>query len=89
MQYIFTEEEYKTLLENKEKIDEKKTNKLLNVCINVADTMPITYRNDKHGIQQPWGCMITYIRKGVNQEWYCDQCPVNEICPYEGKRFSK
>jgi flavoprotein len=72
MQYILTQEEYYSLVDNK-KVK-------LELCITVCNTMPIKkYDNTL----SPWGCIFD------KKNWYCDKCPVQEICPYENKNWSK
>lgn len=83
MQYILNENEYDELVttkRNKIAIDNKK---LQTLCSKIADEMPIVWG---WGSQEPrpWGCILTQ-----EQEWYCDQCPVQEICPNQFKSWSK
>lgn len=86
MQYILTEEEYKKLKEAQEariKLSEKK---LAELCTKIADTMPVTVPWAKKAPPEPWGCIVTREKEGV--EHWCDECPVLEICP-RFQRFSK
>ena len=85
MQYILTQEEYNTLVEqsNRGKLLAKKalpTEELQKLCTKIADTMPVqtTWR------PEPWGCILS-----ATEDCVCDDCPVQKICPYENKEFSK
>ncbi len=79
MQYILTEEEYKEL--NKKanskvfELGYLNKKKLGVLCQKIADTMPID--DGWKEKEAPWGC----IHSVKDCEWYCDKCPVQEICP--------
>lgn len=80
MQYILTQEEYYSLIDNKKTKLAIENQKLQELCITICNTMPIKkYDNTL----SPWGCIFT------NKNWYCDKCPVSEICPTENKNWSK
>ena len=91
MQYILTQEEYDEL-KAKKNIDFKmKNDKLQKLRTKIADTMPVKwgwgppYENGaSKDIPKPWGCILS-----TQGEWYCDTCPVTEICPYPNKHWSK
>lgn len=84
MQYILTQEEYDAL-SAKQKLDiGMQRSKLQKLCTKVADTMPVSVKWINEGKPEPWGCIIT-----TNFEHYCDECPVQEICPHEHKEWSK
>lgn len=81
MQYILTEEEYKDL-----KVKAGRAARLPNektwqeLCTRIADTMPVlwgwsTYCGEVEE-PKPWGCIHSKAT-----EWYCDSCPVQELCP--------
>lgn len=83
MLYILSQEEYDALKAKQEaglRLSEKK---LQTLCTKIADTMPITVSWDKEW-NEPWGCIHT-----VDDEHYCDHCPVEEICPNPYKMWSK
>jgi hypothetical protein len=80
MQYILSEEEYHDLLQKKNLEFKIEKEKLQALCTTICDTMPITLGDN---VVRPWGCILT------KKSWYCDKCPVNEICPLEGKHWSK
>lgn len=84
MQYILTQEEYDAL-RAKQKLDiGMQRSKLQKLCTKVADTMPVSVKWINDGKPEPWGCIIT-----AKFEHYCDECPVQEICPHEHKEWSK
>ena len=82
MQYILSQEEYNTLLAKQEYQIAISKKKLQTICSDVCDNYIVKsgWYKDK-----PWGCILT-TRK---IDWYCDDCPVQDICPYENKRYSK
>jgi hypothetical protein len=83
MQYILTEREYKAL-KNKQKLDiELQEAKLQTLCTKIANDMPIKWGWGSPD-PKPWTCILT-----AEDEWYCDSCPVQEICPNEWKHWSK
>ncbi|QAX97769.1 hypothetical protein ASswx1_124 [Aeromonas phage Asswx_1] len=100
MQYILTEEEYKELkaVQKRNVMDNKK--QLQQLCTKIANTMPIFYWGKEEA--DIWGCIhneeidpdewedVTIPGKEVmHTSGYCDECPVQDICPTEYKRWSK
>jgi hypothetical protein len=81
MQYILTEEEYKSLLDKKSESVRLSEEKLQKLCTKIANEMPI--KMGRHP-DQPWGCILT-----DEYHEYCDECPVTEICPNQFKHWSK
>jgi hypothetical protein len=87
MQYILTQDEYNTLL-TKQKLEIKlQKEKLQQLCTKIANTMPVERSWDDND-RSPWGCILT-INKESYDEWFCDDCPVQSICPYEFKNWSQ
>ncbi len=85
MQYILTEEEYKTLLDAPNKIKRELDETIQNLCQIVADHKILTKDDIRWWTEnRPWGCIKT-----VKHEWYCDDCPVKKICTYKSKNFSQ
>lgn len=88
MQYILSEEEYRKLTNNRINALEARRqltsleNKLQTLCTKVANEMPIMFWDNTK--PQPWGCILS-----KDCEWYCDECPVKDICPSDAKTFSK
>jgi hypothetical protein len=82
MQYILTQDEYNALLAKQTLKIELQTKKLQDLCTKIANTMPVKRRWDKKD-SSPWGCALTI------DDWCCDECPVQSICPNEFKNWSK
>lgn len=87
MQYLLTPEEYNKLKQASDELARLKakgpnTKELQKVCTKIANEMPIKFWGRKEAA--PWRCVIT-----LRDEWYCDECPVQTICPYEHKSWSK
>ncbi len=81
--YILTQEEYNMLLEKREAGLRMSETKLQELCTKIANEMPVkTWMND--GKPTPWNCILT-----EDHEWYCDECPVQKICPNKYKSWSK
>ena len=99
MQYILSQDEYDDL-KAKQKLDlQMQNNHLQELCTKICDTMPVDWgwggrKNDPNNIK-PWGCILTVEKKAKAKgntyyhDWYCDQCPVQNICPHPHKSWSK
>jgi hypothetical protein len=85
MQYILTEEEYKALISKQEKQLNLSTAKLQKLCTKICNEMPVKWGWGGPD-PKPWGCIIDHE---LDDEWYCDMCPVQEICPSPRKSYSK
>lgn len=85
MQYILTEEEFETLQNKKTKDINLSKKKLQALCTKIANEMPVVWGWGGPD-PKPWGC-IKSTEDG--DEWYCDNCPVTEICPEPYKHWSK
>lgn len=84
MQYVLTQEEYDAL-RAKQALDlGMKKDQLQKLCTRIADDMPVSVKWIDNGNPHPWGCILT-----TKYEHYCDDCPVQEICPNEDKEWSK
>lgn len=81
MMYVLTQEEFDALQEKNRKITEDVQKVLQDLCTRVANSELV-----KEGwyAGKPWGCVLT-----VEHEWYCDDCPVQDVCPYDWKEWSK
>lgn len=86
MQYILSEEEYRALTAAQRAGKLEQTEKLQAFCTLAAQHIPIVRDWDSDKTPRPWGCIL-----GPRQQnpGYCDDCPVEEICPLVGKEFSK
>lgn len=88
MQYILSEEEMEEVRQLRKEAKKFPTlSSLQKMCTTVANEWPTFTGWDKKKPAEPWGCIITQEQEGV--EWYCDECPVQTICPYEHKSWSK
>ena len=83
MQYILNEEEYKTLNNKRSYEISLSKKKLQDLCTNIANHMPVQEGWYKG---KPWKCILN---DDMEYEWYCDDCPVQQICPYEYKSYSQ
>lgn len=86
MQYLLSESEYDQLQKKVEAARHApKKEELQKFCTQVSNEMPIRWTwGDGKGAPKPWGCILTN-----KSEWYCDQCPAQELCPYPHKKWSK
>lgn len=83
MHYLLTKDEYHALIDAAERDAKAPTREdLQKFCTLVADRMPIILHQGSAA--KPWGCILTH-----KHEWYCDECPARNICPFEDKSWSK
>jgi hypothetical protein len=73
-----TQEEYDALLKEKKKKSHLSDKKLGDLCKNIANTMPVKWGWGGPD-PKPWTCR--HNDEYFDSEWYCDKCPVQEICP--------
>lgn len=88
MQYILTQQEFDDLKATQALDLRLKKEALQELCTKIADTMPINRDWCHKEPASPWRCIITVSKEGKNH-WYCDDCPVREICPKDYKSWSK
>lgn len=81
MMYILTQKEFDELQLKKKQITKDDQKVLQDLCTRVADSEILTKGWMKG---KPWGCIKT-----KNYEWYCDDCPVRNVCPEPYKEWSK
>ena len=92
MQYLLSQGEYDDLLSKHElKIISMQVT-INDLCMRVAMSEVIPdpwdmHRPEGEPKEGPWGC----IRTGDPEKnpMYCDECPVQRICKYPGKEYSK
>jgi hypothetical protein len=91
MQYLLSEAEYKALLKAKDEAEKAVKNKVQELCTMVADHMPVGPHDwqQKDAQPEPWGCIITRSKMENTYEGYCDECPVQKLCPCGFKNWSK
>lgn len=85
MKYLLSEEEYQTLLAlaNKKPLVNRTEKQLQKLCTKICDEMPVEIPwGDRE--KKPWGCILS--KSGMD---YCDECPVQDICPYTYKEWSQ
>lgn len=87
MQYILSQEEMNQIEDMKSDLKIlsamfAKHHKLQEICTKAANEWPIKYWGREEA--SPWGCVLTdeYVH-------YCDECPVQDICPSDRKSWSK
>lgn len=83
MQYILSEEEYKRLKAEKEAPVIARKKALQKLCTDAANSIVLKSGWRKGHV---WGCILD---KESGNEWYCDECPAQEFCPYPSKHWSK
>jgi hypothetical protein len=81
MMYILDKEEYNSLVTANILYAKQHEQTLQELCTRVANSEILT-EGTMSG--KPWGCVLS-----VEHEWYCDHCPVQDICPLEWKHWSK
>lgn len=89
MQYILSEEEMEEIRQLRAKMKSlPSTDQLQKMCTKIADEWATWtgWKGHKHD-PEPWGCVLS--REDDGEEWYCDECPVQSICPLERKSWSK
>lgn len=86
MMYILTEQEYQALKDARTARETKATKATQRLMTKIADELPVKWGWGGPD-PKPWGCIITAEARG--EEWYCDTCPVESICEYDYKEFSK
>lgn len=83
MQYILTEKEYSELRLKKVYDIGLSKDKLQTLCTKIANEMPIKFWGNKEA--EIWGCILS----DGGGPGYCDECPVQDICPETNKGWSK
>lgn len=85
MQYLLTPNEYAALVEKKEYEHTVKMDELQNLCSLAAEHIPVKMPwNPEDSKPEPWGCVLS-----KNLPGYCDECPMQTLCPNTNKHFSK
>lgn len=86
MQYLLTQDEFTELTKKKLILTVNQESELQELCTLAANHVPVLCGWDSSKPPEPWGCILN--EKG-NGHGYCDLCPAEKVCPYEGKEFSK
>ena len=79
VQYLLTQEEYQALQSEAVARSDEATQTIQTLCTLAANHVPVAELGGK-----PWGCIITRKSGGI-----CDSCPVETMCLYKYKRWSK
>lgn len=87
MQYLLTEEELSSLRMKKSILGKVQKEELQELCTLAANHIPIPkpWAHDRDQDPSPWGCILDK----ENDPWYCDDCPMDKLCPHPHKKWSK
>ena len=85
MMYVLTEAEFDDLNAAKRRRDEAAETALQRVCTLAAKHTPIVVQWRRSGAPHPWGCILD----AESNPGYCDECPVRDVCPHDGKEWSQ
>lgn len=85
MKYLLSEKEYQDLLKAKSQRLAVNDEELQTLCTKICNELPVFFWSNNTA--KPWGCKIQEEEFG--HEWYCDECPVQKICPNEFKEWSR
>lgn len=89
MQYILTQSELDSYRDLEKRAYEHLHKIIQDLCIEIAEHKPIIVSRNKDMKPEPWGCILVKHPKPMLNSGYCDECPVNKICPYPDKEWSK
>lgn len=85
MQFLLTEAEYNELkAQKREQVSASKA-ELQRLCTLAANHIPVPRDWSQDKTPKPWGCILD----SATNLGYCDDCPVDAICPHTGKEWSK
>jgi len=70
------------LKEENEKFKKEHKEIIQNLCTQVAENMHIKFWGND--VAKIWGCILV-----EESAAYCDECPVQNVCPNEFKSWSK
>lgn len=87
MQYLLSQEEFDELNTKREHEIQLSQKKLQKLCSTIANEMPILFWINKEAT--PWGCGLDPKDEDDHDEFYCDECPVQDICPNDHKHWSQ
>ena len=86
MQYLLTEEEYDELCKSGVDYEASVRYALQKACTLAAKHTPVVLSWAEAGAPaKPWGCILD----PESNPTYCDACPVQDLCPHDGKEWSK
>ena len=82
MQYLLTQEDHEKLTKRAEVFDFLNIDELQHVCTLAANHIPVKVEWKEH--IEPWGCILDE----ETDPTYCDEYPVDNICPNKNKDYS-
>ena len=86
MQILLTEAEYNELkAQKREQIAASKA-ELQRLCTLAAQHIPVPLDFSEVTTPRPWGCILGPREQDPG---YCDDCPVDSICPHTDKEWSQ
>lgn len=86
MQYLLTQQEFETLQRDARMLAHKNDAALQAFCTLAAQHIPIVVEWSHDKTPRPWGCILGPREQDPG---YCDRCPAREVCPHDGKEWSK
>ena len=86
MQFILTQQEYDALLREKRLRSDGEKAKLQALCTLAANHIPVLREWSPDVAPAPWGCILGPLSPRPE---YCDECPAKDVCPHDGKEWSK
>jgi len=85
MQYLLTEKEYNEICTSGVSYEERIRSALQAACMLAAKHTPIAREWAPDKPPSPWGCILD----ADSNPGYCDECPVQALCPHDDKEWSK
>lgn len=86
MQYLLTQQEYEEMRREKNLRTDGQVAELQKLCTLAAQHIPIVVEWGTDKTPRPWGCILG---ESEQDPGYCDRCPAQDVCPHEGKEWSK
>jgi endonuclease III len=84
MKYLLNEKEYQSLTQVGKELRKQYDETLFDLCRRVCNNEPVRWTwGDGKDTPKPWGCIKD------DEHWHCDECPVQNVCPYEYKSHSQ
>lgn len=88
MQYLLTKEEHDGLIARAAHGQSlPDAGELQVLCTKIANAMPVTRDWVPDAPAKPWGCVLN--KRPDQNPGYCDECPVQSICPNKYKEWSQ
>lgn len=84
---LYTKDEWDAAHEAFHQAFKKSQETIQRLCVDVAMLKPISVSWRKDDPPEPWGCILD--PNPATNPTYCDECPVQDDCPYPRKEWSK